>query len=75
MAPPNSGFVCLLAYFLRADVGYGYSPDGGVTFPVRGLGIGLIPTLREILEVFPGKRFALNDKDSNAASVELLATT
>jgi glycerophosphoryl diester phosphodiesterase len=29
------------------DAGYGYSPDGGKTFPLRGLGQGLIPSLEE----------------------------
>jgi glycerophosphoryl diester phosphodiesterase len=31
------------------DAGYGYSPDGGKTFPLRGLGQGLIPSLEEAL--------------------------
>lgn len=34
------------------DAGYGFSPDGGRTFPFRGRGIR-IPTLRDVLEAFP----------------------
>jgi glycerophosphoryl diester phosphodiesterase len=52
---------------LRAlDVGYGYTADGGRTFPLRGQGQGLMPTLREALEAFPGKRFLINFKSRDA---------
>lgn len=34
------------------DAGYGFSPDGGRTFPFRGRGIR-IPTLRDVLQAFP----------------------
>ena len=39
---------------LRAlDAGFGFSPDGGRTFPFRDAGV-TIPTLGEVIEAFPG---------------------
>jgi len=38
-----------LAYLRALDIGYGYSQDGGRTFPQRGLGIGAMPTVDELL--------------------------
>ena len=35
------------------DAGYNFSPEGGDTFPYRGLGLW-IPTLAEVLREFPG---------------------
>lgn len=35
------------------DAGYGYTADQGVTYPFRGKGIGLIPSLDEVLSHFP----------------------
>lgn len=32
------------------DVGYGYTPDDGRTYPLRGMGIGLMMTIDELLE-------------------------
>lgn len=44
------------------DAGYRFSPDSGRSFPFRGRGIG-IPTLREVLEAFPGMRVNVEIKD------------
>jgi hypothetical protein len=41
------------------DAGYGYSADGGKTFPLRGKGLGLIPSLDEILAANPMGRFSI----------------
>ena len=38
-----------MAYLKKLDIGYGYTADGGKTFPFRGKGIGLMPTLGEVL--------------------------
>ena len=38
-----------VAQLKALDAGFGYSPDGGKTFPLRGLGRGLIPSLAEAL--------------------------
>jgi glycerophosphoryl diester phosphodiesterase len=42
-----------LAELQRLDVGHGYSSDGGRTFPLRGRGIGGMPTAEEVLRDFP----------------------
>ena len=35
------------------DTGYGYTADGGETYPFRGQGIGLMPPIEEVFEAFP----------------------
>ena len=42
-----------LAYLQGLDVAYGYSHDGGRTFPLRGRGVGGMPTAEEVLRDFP----------------------
>jgi glycerophosphoryl diester phosphodiesterase len=56
------------------DVGYGYTADGGKTFPLRGKGIGLMPMLDEVLGVFPDKKFIVNFKSNEAREGDMLAT-
>jgi glycerophosphoryl diester phosphodiesterase len=58
----------------RLDIGYGYTADGGRTFPLRGQGIGLMPTLPEVLAEFPDNRFIIHDKDGDAETHRLLAS-
>lgn len=59
---------------LRAlDAGYGYTADGGATFPFRGKGIGLIVSLDEVFSAFPGRAFLVNMKSNNAAHGEAFA--
>lgn len=50
----------------RLDVGFGYTADDGKTYPFRGQGIGLLPTLAQVFSAFPGKRFLVNFKSNNA---------
>ena len=57
----------------KLDVGYGYTADGGKTFPLRGKGVGLMPTLDEVLDAFPDKRFLINVKSNDAGEGEKLA--
>ena len=45
------------------DVGYGYTADDGKSFPLRGKGIGLMPTLAEVLQKYPHQRFLVQIKD------------
>ncbi len=45
------------------DVGYGYTADGGATFPLRGTGVGLMPTLEDVLKAQPDARFLVQLKD------------
>jgi glycerophosphoryl diester phosphodiesterase len=44
------------------DVGYGYTADGGQSFPLRGKGIGLMPRLDEVYAAFPNGSFLVNFK-------------
>lgn len=62
-----------LAELKRLDIGYGYTADGGRTFPFRGKGAGLMPTLDEVLSRFPDKRFLIHIKSNDAQEGELLA--
>jgi glycerophosphoryl diester phosphodiesterase len=68
-----------LAELKKLDVGYGYTFDGGRTYPLRGTGVGLMPSLDEVLGAFPERRFLIhiksNDPDEGrrlAASLKLL---
>lgn len=47
-----------LAYLRTLDIGHGYSRDGGRTFPQRGLGIGAMPTVDDVLH-YPRLRGAV----------------
>lgn len=62
-----------MAELKQLDVGYGYSADEGRTFPLRGKGVGMMPTLPEVLEAFPDKRFLINIKSADADEGEKLA--
>lgn len=59
-----------LADLKRLDVGYGYSADGGRTFPFRGKGVGMMPTLEETLIAFPGRRLLINFKGNDPAEAD-----
>lgn len=63
-----------LSYLKTLDVGYGYTADGGKTFPFRGKGVGMMPTLEEVLDAFPKKRFILHQKSSEERTIEVLAS-
>lgn len=58
----------------KLDVGYGYTADGGKTFPFRGKGVGLMPTLKEVLNAFPNKAFLINIKSNDPKEGGLLAS-
>lgn len=59
---------------LRAvDIGYGYTADGGRTFPFRGKGVGMMPSLDEVLLTFPQREFLINVKSNDASEGERLA--
>ena len=55
-----------LAYLKSLDIGYGYTADGGATFPFRGKFKGAMPTWDEVMKTFPGKRFLVNIKSASA---------
>jgi glycerophosphoryl diester phosphodiesterase len=62
----------------KFDIGYGYTSDGGKTFPLRGRGVGLMPTLDEVLAAFPTQSLLIhvksNDRTEGAALAERLST-
>ncbi|TKH29545.1 glycerophosphodiester phosphodiesterase, partial [Bacillus cereus] len=56
------------------DIGYGYTADGGKTFPFRGQGINLMPTLDEVLNHFPDRSFLIHIKsDDENEGIQLAA--
>jgi glycerophosphoryl diester phosphodiesterase len=55
------------------DVGYGYTADGGKTYPLRGKGVGPMPALDEVLARFPDKRLLINVNSNDPAEGDLLA--
>ena len=63
----------VLADLQTLDAGYGYTADGGATFPLRGKGVGLIPSLAEVLSQFPRTRFLVQIKDGAAVTAPLIA--
>jgi glycerophosphoryl diester phosphodiesterase len=63
----------MLADLKTRDVGYGYTADGGKTFPFRRKGVGLMPSLDEVLAAFPGKRFLIHIKSNDPAEGEKLS--
>ncbi|MDQ8726826.1 glycerophosphodiester phosphodiesterase family protein [Bradyrhizobium sp. LHD-71] len=56
------------------DVGYGYTADGGKSFPFRGRAKGLMPELTEVFEAFPQGKFLINYKSRRAEEGTALAT-
>jgi glycerophosphoryl diester phosphodiesterase len=62
-----------LAELKALDVGYGYTSDGGRTFPFRGKGRGMMPSLGEVFAAFPGRDFLINVKSNDPHEGELLA--
>lgn len=62
-----------LAELKALDAGYGYTADGGSTFPFRGKGVGAIPTLAEAVRALPTTPMVYNFKSKNPAEAELLA--
>jgi glycerophosphoryl diester phosphodiesterase len=62
-----------LAELKALDIGYGYTADGGKTFPFRGKGVGLMPSLDEVLAAFPDKRFLINVKSRDPNEGRALA--
>jgi len=62
-----------MAELKALDVGYGYTADGGRTYPFRGKGIGLMPSLEEVLQTFPKRSFLINVKSNDPTEGDKLA--
>lgn len=61
-----------LAELQQLDVGYGFTHDDGETYPFRGKGVRMMPTLEEVLAAFPDKQFLIDHKDRQRETAELL---
>jgi glycerophosphoryl diester phosphodiesterase len=61
-----------MAYLKKLDIGHGYTADGGKTFPFRGMAIGMMPTLTEVLTAFPQQRLLINVKSRDPSEGEKL---
>jgi glycerophosphoryl diester phosphodiesterase len=61
-----------LAELKKLDVGYGYSADGGRTFPLRRRGIGGMPTVEEVLREIPTTRLVFNFKSRDPNDADAL---
>lgn len=62
-----------LAYLKTLDIGYGYTADGGKTFPFRGQGVGQMPEIEEVFSAFPNGRFLINFKSNEAREADMIA--
>ena len=62
-----------LAYLQKLDVGYGYTADGGKTYPFRGKGVGMMHSLREVFNTFPNRPLILNIKSNDPQEGKQLA--
>lgn len=62
-----------MAELKALDIGYGYTADGGKTFPFRGKGVGLMPTLDEVLSTFANRQLMINVKSNDPKEGQLLA--
>lgn len=61
-----------LAELQALDVGYGYSSDGGKTFPLRGKGVGKIPTVEQAIASETFKPFLFNFKNRDPDEADQL---
>ncbi|HEX3046251.1 MAG TPA: glycerophosphodiester phosphodiesterase family protein [Bacillota bacterium] len=55
------------------DIGYGYTADGGKTYPFRGQGIGSMPTLTEVFARFPNSPLLIHIKSDDPEEGNRLA--
>ncbi len=56
----------------KLDIGYGYTADNGQTFPFRGKGVGLMPSIDEVFAGFPDKQLLIHVKDGNLKTYKVL---
>ncbi|HOJ76698.1 MAG TPA: glycerophosphodiester phosphodiesterase family protein [Bacillota bacterium] len=62
-----------MAELKQLDVGYGYTADNGRTYPFRGKGIGLMPSLDEVLTRFPDRSLLIHIKSNDPVEGKVLA--
>ena len=56
----------------KLDIGYGYSFDGGKSFPFRGKHVGQMPMLSDVINSFPTTHFLINIKSRSSDEGRLL---
>src|SRR3546814_11551233 len=61
-----------LAQLKALDLGHGYTADGGKTFPLRGKGVGTMPTVAEGLAALPVHPTPFNFKSTAPAAADQL---
>ena len=61
-----------MAELRRLDIGHGYTPDGGKTFPFRGKGVGMLPSFDEVLDQLGHNSLMINFKANDAREAEML---
>lgn len=54
------------------DVGCGYTADGGKTYPFRGGGVGLMPSIEDVFKEFPDQDFLIHIKTDTAETGQVL---
>jgi Glycerophosphoryl diester phosphodiesterase len=59
-----------MAELKTLDIGYGYTADGGKTFPLRGTGVGLMPSLDEVLADLGHLPMVINFKSRDPREAE-----
>ena len=62
-----------LSYLRTLDIGYNYTSDGGRTFPQRGLGIGAMPTVYDVLRSYRTATLIFDLADARAADATVAA--
>ena len=63
-----------MAELQALDIGYGYTADHGKTFPFRGKGVGLMPSMDQVLSAFPDRSFLIDMKATEPEDGALLAS-
>lgn len=54
------------------DIGYRYTADRGRTYPFRGRFVSAMPTLAQMLDAYPNRRFMLVMKSNDPGEADLL---
>lgn len=61
-----------MAELRSLDIAHGYTHDGGQSFPLRGTGRGMLPSLEEVFDALPAGRFLVNIKSRDTTEVDRL---
>jgi glycerophosphoryl diester phosphodiesterase len=56
----------------KLDIGYGYTADKGETYPFRGKGTGMMPSIEEVFKAFPDKEILIHLKTDDIKTGEVL---